>query len=154
MPAPLSGTKRGRGTGSMRQRRRGTWQVRWEEGSGTTPRYRSQTVHGSKKDAEEIPRNPPQGEGRPHGPDQLLVAGGGRRPQGPPLQVEAGVVRGQGGGRHDRDLLAARRRVAAVAAPRDQHVGGDVGHLGVKERFSHGGLGGSKRLAAISSMRG
>ncbi len=50
MPAPKSGTKRGRGTGSVRQRRKGVWQVRWEE-AGT---QRSQTVHGSKADAEVV----------------------------------------------------------------------------------------------------
>ena len=72
-----------------------------------------------------------KGVGRPHGRDQLHLAGGGRRSQGSPLQVEARVVRRQRRGRHDRDLLVAGHRIAAVGAPRDQDVGGDIAHLGI-----------------------
>lgn len=42
MPAPATGNKRARGTGSVRQRRRGVWQIRWETGSGATRQYHSE----------------------------------------------------------------------------------------------------------------
>ena len=50
MPAPATGTKRTRGTGSVRQRRRGVWQIRWEE----VGRSRTETVHGTKTEAEAV----------------------------------------------------------------------------------------------------
>ena len=52
MPAPASGSKRAKGTGSVRQRRRGVWQVRWETGRGQNRQYHSATVRGSKTEAE------------------------------------------------------------------------------------------------------
>ncbi len=52
MPASLTGSKRAKGTGSVRQRRRGVWQVRWETGGGRNRQYHSETVRGTKTEAE------------------------------------------------------------------------------------------------------
>ena len=52
MPAPATGSKRARGTGSVRQRRRGVWQIRWETGSGASRQYHSEMVRGTKSEAE------------------------------------------------------------------------------------------------------
>ncbi len=56
MPAPTNGNKRARGTGSVRQRRRGVWQVRWETGRGEDRVYHAETVHGTKTEAEAVLR--------------------------------------------------------------------------------------------------
>ena len=47
---------RTRGTGSIRQKRRGVWQIRWDTGIGQNRRYRSETVRGTKTDAEGVLR--------------------------------------------------------------------------------------------------
>ena len=56
MPASLTGSKRARGTGSVRQRRRGVWQIRWETGGGRYRQYHSETIRGTKTEAETILR--------------------------------------------------------------------------------------------------
>ena len=56
MPAATAGNKRARGTGSIRQRRRGLWQIRWETGTGKSRLYHSETVRGTKTQAEAILR--------------------------------------------------------------------------------------------------
>ena len=48
----MSQNKRARGTGSVRQRGPGRWQLRWESGSGRHRRHHSETVHGTKAGAE------------------------------------------------------------------------------------------------------
>jgi integrase len=52
MPAAKTGTKRPRGAGSVRQRRRGVWQLRWETDNGIERVYHSETVQGTKTEAE------------------------------------------------------------------------------------------------------
>ena len=56
MPASTSGSKRARGTGSVRQRRRGVWQLRWETWNGVERLYHSETVRGTKTEAEAVLR--------------------------------------------------------------------------------------------------
>ena len=56
MPASTNGSKRARGTGSVRSRRRGVWQVRWETGHGTDRVYHAETVKGTKTEAEALLR--------------------------------------------------------------------------------------------------
>lgn len=56
MPAPTNGNKRSRGTGSIRQRRRGVWQLRWETWNGVERLYHSETVRGTKTEAEAVLR--------------------------------------------------------------------------------------------------
>ena len=52
----MSQNKRARGTGSVRQRGPGRWQLRWESGSGRHRRHHSETVRGTKSDAESVLR--------------------------------------------------------------------------------------------------
>jgi len=56
MPGPTNGNKRPRGSGSVRQRRRGVWQLRWETGTGQDRIYHSETIEGTKTEAETILR--------------------------------------------------------------------------------------------------
>ncbi len=56
MPASANGSKRARGTGSVRSRRRGVWQVRWETGHGADRVYHAETVKGTKTEAEALLR--------------------------------------------------------------------------------------------------
>ena len=56
MPASLTGSKRARGTGSVRQHRRGVWQIRWETGGGRYRQYHSETIRGTKTEAKAILR--------------------------------------------------------------------------------------------------
>lgn len=56
MPAPRNGSKRPRGSGSVRQRRRGVWQLRWETGVGKDRVYHSETIEGTKTEAEAVLR--------------------------------------------------------------------------------------------------
>jgi len=56
MPVAKNGNKRARGTGSVRLRRRGVWQLRWETWNGVERLYHSETIRDTKTEAEAILR--------------------------------------------------------------------------------------------------